>query len=199
LKRTAGCLRTVFALSLPSSVVRIFIQRGNGFLWARYLFDATPCSVTPDKHAPIRPTDVCFPILLDYEHPYSLVPGASLGLAPEAERRVLGTHRVAGGEERSRRSVVLRFGVPHPPLWGVTSARGVLFPSRSMRPTSDALVATPLRFSMGIVPRLRVGPPGLEPPRTTLSLARDCPQERMIRERLLSIGAISRERGLRLA
>lgn len=88
---------------------------------------------------PIRPTDVCFPILLDYEHPYSLVPGASLGLTPKAERQALGTHRVTGGGERSRRPAFLRFGVPRPPLWGVSIARGVLFLVRPTRPTSDAL------------------------------------------------------------
>lgn len=99
----AGDLRTVFALSPPPPVVRISIPRGNGFLRARHLRSPTPCSVAHSKHASIRPTDVCFPILLDYEHPYSLVPGASPRLTPWAERWALGTHRVAGGGERSRR------------------------------------------------------------------------------------------------
>jgi hypothetical protein len=149
------------------------IPRGNGFLRARNLPGATPCSATSSKFAPIRPTDVCFPILLDYEHPYSLVPGASPWLAPWAERRALGTHRVAGGGERSRRYPFLRFGVSRAPLWGISSARGVLFPERPTRPTSDAPVATPAPVFWGLRPRLRVGPPGREPPRTGLSSSRD--------------------------
>lgn len=148
---------------------------------------------------PIRPTDVCFPILLDYEYPYASVPGASLGLTPKAERQALGTHRVAGGVERSRRPIFfLRFGVPRPPLWGISTARGVLFPERPTRPTSDALC----RFSGSGFRWARVhafawalpggscqGPPTWRPVTGT--------KKRTIRERLPSIGAISHRRGSR--
>jgi hypothetical protein len=154
----AGDLRTVFALSLPSPVVRISIPRGNGFLRARNLLSPTLCSVTPSKHTPMRPTDVCFPILLDYEHPYSSVPGASPRLTPWAERRALGTHRVAGGGERSRRPPFLRFGVSRAPLWGISIVRGVLFPERPTRPTSDAPVATPAPVFVGLASTPSRGP-----------------------------------------
>jgi hypothetical protein len=105
------------------------------------------------------------PKLLDYVHPYSLVPGASPALARRAEATGFGTRRVAG-EGESSRDPIPRFGEPHPPRSGLSlTGRGVFFPERPMRPTSDAPVASPAPVFGGRSPRLHVGPPGRELPR----------------------------------
>lgn len=135
------------------------IPRGNGFLRARHLLDPTPCSATSSKHAPIRPTDVCFPILLDYEHPYSLVPGASPRLAPWAERRALGTHRVAGGAERSRRSVFPPLRRAACALVGRFRARGACCSPSDRRDQPLTLLSQLLlRFSLGFASTPSRGP-----------------------------------------
>lgn len=122
----------------PSS--GFFNPRGNGFLRARYLPDATPCDATPDKHDSDT-SDRC------------LLPNTSRLRAPVlvGSRCVPRAYALSGAtgfgdpsRGRGRGVItsllfVLRFGVPRPPLWGISIAQGVLFPVPPTRPTSDAL------------------------------------------------------------
>jgi len=87
-------LRTDFAFSPPSPVVRSFL-RGFGFLPARHLLlFPTRRLATPRQTSTVDTSFRCLPLkLLDYEHPYSLVPGASTRCAA-FQRRLVRRDRV---------------------------------------------------------------------------------------------------------
>lgn len=110
-------------------------------------------------------SDRCLlPKLSNDEHPYSLVPGASTRLAPRAERWALGLTAWPG-----ERAFTCPFSASADRIRLcsrlATAARGCC-PRRGRcdRPlTSVSLLS--LRFSLDLLSRLRVGPPGREPPR----------------------------------
>lgn len=86
------------------------------------------------------------PKLLDYEHPYSSVPGASTRCTPRgtpgAEAIGFGAYRVAGGAGGSRHLwSPLRRAASLSASWAATT--GVFSPTRPMPPTSDIRVAAP--------------------------------------------------------
>jgi hypothetical protein len=145
--------------------------------------DAAPCSAPPDKHRPIRSSDVCFPnsrlrlpVLAGSRHcPRDLRLVRSNGLWDPPHDR---------GRGRTRCVRNLRFGVPHWPLIrGFQPCRGCYPPTRPMRPTSSIPVASPTRFSLDLfTSRLRVGPPGRELPRPVLPLPREQQRRGPIRD-----------------
>lgn len=88
-------------------------------------------------------------------------------------RWVLGPTTLTGGGG-AHAHPGLRFGVPHSPLFEVVDRGGDVIRRRDRcgRPlTSPSLL--PLRFSLDLLSRLRVGPPGWELPRPIPPLARD--------------------------
>lgn len=109
--------------------------------------DLSPCNDTPDKHRryvlPMNATQT-----LDYEHPYSLVPGASTKLAPRAERQVLGP--LAWPGEQTFHDVWFRFGGLHR---FSAKPRGGYFPERGRCDQPLTSVSPPsLQFSVSDTP-----------------------------------------------
>lgn len=160
--------RTGFALSPPSPVVRIFVLRGGGFLRARHPHDAASCDAPPDKHLRCVRSMSASQTYSTTSTRTRWFPVRSLGLTPEAARRVLGTRHLAGEGGRSRHPLILASACRIHPC-GVLRTRGTCsFPRDRCGQPLTRLSLLPLRLLVGFAPRLRVGPPGLELPRTAL-------------------------------
>lgn len=119
-----------------------FSFRGFGFLQARHLLIIlTRRLATPRQTSTVDTSFRCLPLkLLDYEYPYSLVPGASKRLSPLAEVVGFGTHHVAGGAGVSRHLIR---SASAGCIVVCAAVRGMFSLARPMRPTSDIHVASP--------------------------------------------------------
>jgi hypothetical protein len=131
---------------------------------------------------------------LDYEHPYSLAPGAVPRACARGGTTGFGARRLAGGGGRSRHpSTAWRAAFA---LVGLRTRGTCSFPrGRCGRPLTR-LSLLPLGFRWAC-PRLRVGPPGRELPRIDVRRHVTGGGARRSVERLLPTGAISRRRSSR--
>jgi len=89
----AGNRRTVFAVSKPTLVVRISPHQVPASFGLGTSLDAAPCDASPDKHHRyVRPMSASQ--TLDYDYPYSLVPGAVREACASRETMGFGSHHL---------------------------------------------------------------------------------------------------------
>jgi hypothetical protein len=98
-------VRTVFALSPPTLVVRNVFLPGTGFLRARHLSRRHALQRAAGQ-APIRYVrPMSASQTLDYEYPYSLAPGTVHETCASCDAMGFGTHHVTGGGDAHAASV----------------------------------------------------------------------------------------------
>jgi hypothetical protein len=184
--RGAGNRRTAFAFSQPTLVVRIAPHQVPASFGLGTPLDVAPCDAPPELHRSIRSSDVCFP---NSRLRLPVLAGSrrcSAKLAPRAKRWALGPITYDRGRGCAR-TPVFSASACHVHLYFEACDRAgdvLLRRGRRGRPLTP-LSPLPLRFSWDLFSRLRVGPPGQEPPRPLLPLLRD--QQRLVRSETPSI------------
>jgi hypothetical protein len=171
---TAGNVRTVFALSPPTLVVRNSFLPGTGFLQARHLSRRHALQRAAGQ-APVRCVrPMSASQTLDYDYPYSLAPGAVHETCASCVAMGFGTHHVTGGGDAHAASVFSASECRIGPCFEASDRAGGVIRRRGRcgRPFSS-LSRFLLRFWLDLSSRLRVGPPGRETPRPFLPLPRE--------------------------
>lgn len=145
----AGNRRTVFAFSPPTLVVRISPNQVPASFGLGTPRDVAPCSAPPEKHQPIRSSDVCFP---NSRLRLPVLAGSRCGPRGFHLARDDGLWdppRYRGrGCARTPVSPLRR--APFTSVRGFVTVSGMLSePTRPMGPTSDTPVASPAPVFVG--------------------------------------------------